>query len=79
MEGKQLPALAIGWDADKQQVLLDFNPEHFRTWDFVLALLQMAQRKAETQLRSQQVQAMAEAQQQAQQNALLRKQILRGH
>ncbi len=35
---KEMPALAIGWDAEHQTVELQFDPIQFKTWDFVLVL-----------------------------------------
>ncbi len=47
MEPKQLPTLAIGWDEATQNVHLGFNADQFRTWEFVIAVLEMAKMKAQ--------------------------------
>lgn len=47
MEPKELPTLAIGWDSELQSVALNFNPDQFKTWDFVIAVLDMAKQKAQ--------------------------------
>lgn len=64
-----LPRLSIIWDADSQTVKLDFKPEHFRTWQFVQHVLQMAlenAKKIDDMATAQQVQAQLQGQAQAQ-------------
>ncbi len=64
---KQLPAIAIGWNAEAQIVEIQFDPAHFKTWDFVIALLDMAKLQAENNRRLAQLRAM---QQQSQDEAI---------
>lgn len=46
-----LPAIDVIWDSDKQTVLLGFDRDQFKTWEFVVAVLDMAKSFAETQRR----------------------------
>ncbi len=46
-EGRELPTIAVGWDAEGQQVLLQFDAAQFRQWPFVVMVLEMAVKKAE--------------------------------
>ncbi len=48
---KPPPRLVVEWLAEHQVVNLQFTPADFRTWDFVLAVLDMARQKAEQQQR----------------------------
>lgn len=64
-QGKR-PTLHIAWDEKTQTVALGFNPEEFRSWDFIIALFEMAKAGAQQQKAAQVVMQMqAEAQQQA--------------
>jgi len=77
-EVKQLPTIMIGWDEEAQVVRLHFQPEQFQKWEFVLAILDMARREAEGQLALGRAQAVGQLMQQAQQDAAVKQQILRG-
>ena len=75
-----LPEIKLTFDCDKQVVDIKFAPEDFKTWEWVIACLDMAKSKAchHRDLQLQQ-QAMAEAQRAyaAQQRAAqLHKQII---
>lgn len=51
--GRKLPAISVGFDAETQGVALQFDPKAFKSWEFVLAVLEMAKLKAEAQYRVQ--------------------------
>ena len=69
-EAKMLPTIQVGWDADTQEVHLQFSPQDFKKWEFVIACLNMAVAKAEHTQKVNQVMAMQrEAQAQAQNEA----------
>ena len=78
MEGngqdKQLPTLEISWDNSKQLIGFAFDPKEFKTWDFVIALLDMAKGQAEQRRRETQMAVM----QQAIQDQAIRGKLLRG-
>lgn len=61
-DAPKLPTLALVWDAEAQRVRLQFDPADFRTWEFVIALLEMAKQAAEMNLRMAHAQAMQQAQ-----------------
>lgn len=80
---KKLPAVSIGWDAEKQGIQFAFNTGEFKTWNFIIALLEMAKLKAESEQRFQdtaqrQAQLLAMAQQQ-QHDAAIMNQVMRGN
>ncbi len=63
-------ALVITWDAQTHTVGVRFDSRHFKTWDFVIAVLDMAKQKAEEtkrlgQIKHMQRQALEAAQDQA--------------
>lgn len=73
-EPKKLPAIVVMFDADSQQVGLQFRQEDFKNWEFVCAILEMAKSKAEDLKRiamAQQLQAQQAARMQ-EQNLLTR-------
>lgn len=80
------PALKISWLADEQVVHVDFDPKTFKTFEFMLAVLNMAVQAIETNRKAQHMaqmqQAMAMQQQKemqaAQQQAAIEGRILRG-
>lgn len=84
MDGTQLPTIKLVWDAEQQVVRVEFQPEEFKTWDFVLAVIEMGKKTAEFKQRVGQmanVQQHQAAQQQAamraaQQAAQVKKQLL---
>lgn len=71
------PAVAgihIDFDAQTQTVNLTLNPLEFRTWDFVLGILEMAKLKAQQMRQEALMNQMMQQQAQAQQaNHLLRR------
>lgn len=46
-ESHVIPALMIGWDEANQCVEIKFDNRQFKTWDFILGILKMAEKKAE--------------------------------
>lgn len=64
---KQLPAIMVGWNAESQTVHLAFDNQQFKTWDFVITLLEMAKLQAEDKKR---MAVMANLQQQSQERAM---------
>jgi hypothetical protein len=74
-EKAQLPAIAVGWDAEAQGIQLQFDPGQFKTWEFVLAVLEMAVRHAETQHRLGSLQKAQLLQAQALQEEAIRRQL----
>ena len=72
---KNLPGIVIGWDAETQAVHLQFAPNQFKTWGFVIGVLQMALDKAIDQKKqAQQADMMRQIQEQEMDNAI-RKQL----
>lgn len=76
-EKENLPTLSVGWNAEAQGVALHFDPKQFRSWEFVVGVLQMALAKAEQAQRLQHAQQMQRAVMEQAQNQALRQQILR--
>ena len=74
---KQLPAVAVGWDAEAMQVSINAHPS-LQNLNFLLALLGMAQRKVEGQLRVQEAVEFQRQQQEALQAEMIRKTIRHG-
>lgn len=70
---KALPTIEIAWDQDIQDIKLVFDHEQFKTFDFMLGLLEMARIRLDAQRQLSFAQAMqAKAmQQQAQQQAAM--------
>ena len=62
-------ALTVVWDDKHKRVSLQFSQAEFQTWEFVLAVLHMAQIQAEDNKRLAQ---MADLQRQAQQQQAVR-------
>ena len=73
-QAKALPTLEITWDNSKQLIGFAFDPQEFKTWDFVIALLDMAKGQAEQRRRETQLAVM----QQAVQEQAIRGKLLRG-
>jgi hypothetical protein len=69
------PCLKIYWDAERQDVRLEFNTQVFRTWSFVQAILDMAKAAAESQQKMAQLAAMQQQQQQARQAEAVRRHL----
>ncbi len=66
-----LPAINVGWDADKQIVRLAFDEKDFKTWNFVIAALEMAVQLAKDKHQeSLTMQRIQRLQQQAQDQAI---------
>lgn len=69
---KTLPSIKIGFDETHQAVTLEFAPAEFKSWDFVIACLDMAKSQAEHNRNVGRMQALQAAAQQAQQEQSLR-------
>lgn len=70
-EMQQFPTIKVAWNEETHQVGVAFDTREFKTWDFVISVLEMAKRQAETQARIVQMNALqAQAQEQAQIQAL---------
>ncbi len=54
----ELPAILVGWDNDSQLVHLKFDTKQFKSWDFVLAVLEMAKSRAQDEKKKAQMEAM---------------------
>ncbi len=65
--GVEIHPLVVRFEPGTQMVSLQFNTGHFKTWEFVLAVLEMAKLHAEKCLKAQLIQSM---QQQAADQAL---------
>lgn len=48
VEPKPLPHLSIEWDERNHRVRLNFDPDEFKSWDFIIALMEMGKLNAET-------------------------------
>lgn len=70
----QVPALAIGWNEQEQRVQLTFDPAHFKTWEFILGILEMAKNEATARRQLVLMQNM----QQAQIDSALRQRVMSG-
>lgn len=75
---ERLPTLAIGWNAELQAVSIKFDPLDFKTWDFVVATLDMAKQWAEHQRDIQRMANLQLAQQQAAQANNIRRNLRMG-
>ncbi len=75
---KNLPAIAVGWDEERQVPILQFDTTHFKSWQMVLMVLTAAVAEAEFKLKNAwALNNLAQAQQ-AQQNEQIRRRILGG-
>ena len=59
--GVPLPCIVLAWDQDAQSVRVQMDPAQFKTWEFVLAVLEMAKSWATFQQRNGQAVAMQQA------------------
>lgn len=55
---RKIPVIAVAWDEKKQIVGIQFDKAEFRTWDFVIAVLDMAKAQADQHRRMAQIAAM---------------------
>jgi hypothetical protein len=69
MNDETLPTLFVGWDQERQQVHLRFDPKELKDWDFIMALLDMAKEKVRAMKTIQNLQQMQAAQEHAQEQA----------
>src|SRR5437868_5357614 len=58
---KLLPGIIIGWDADAQEARVQFDPKDFKTYGFVLAVIDMAKKEVEVMQRNAHIAAMQQA------------------
>jgi hypothetical protein len=65
--GQDLPGIQVLWDEKTQNVVLRFDPKQFRSWPFMIAVLEMASKEADKQWRLSQMNALVQQQQEAQQ------------
>ncbi len=56
--GVEIHQLVVRYEPENQSVTLQFNTFHFKSWDFVLAVLEMARLHAEKCLKAQLIQTM---------------------
>lgn len=70
--------LTIEFDNESQTANVAFSRDEFKNWDFVIAVLDMAKARCETEKRLRAVQAMQHAEQAARENRAVAKQILNG-
>ncbi len=76
--GKPLPTIMVSWDASNQTAMLNFDQGEFKTWDFVVAVLDMAKSQAEAMKRTAQVHAMQQQAQQAMQDQAIKRTLKLG-
>lgn len=72
---QELPSIKVGWDHASQNVELQFDPNEFKTWDFVEMVLSAALKKAEAAHRAQATAAMMAAHQRQTQDVALSQHI----
>lgn len=58
----KLDGIMVGFDPQKQTVVVDFHPEAFRTWDWVVGVLAMGLEKAKEMAQLAKVQAFQQQQ-----------------
>lgn len=73
------PQLTLTYDAESQLVRLDFDPLQFRTWDFVIAALEMAKMEAERRKKFKEAEALMRQAEAQQQQAALAGRLIRPH
>jgi hypothetical protein len=68
------PTIQVLWDEKTQNVALRFDPKEFRSWPFMIGILEMAAKECDKQWRlSQMMQLGQQAQEQQQAQALVQK------
>ncbi len=74
----ELPSheIKLIWDPDAQELTFQFETSQFKSWYYVIAMLDMAKRKAEEKLQEQMVMARMVAMKQAHDEAQLRGKLL---
>lgn len=77
-EPPALPTLKITWDGFNQHVNLDFKPEEFKRWEFVIALLKIATDQAKARFAQAQQISMMNAMQEQQRAQALAQQLRLG-
>ncbi len=56
--GVEIHPLVVRYEPATQNVTLQFNTGHYKTWEFILAVLEMAKLHAEKCLKAQLIQTM---------------------
>jgi phenylalanine-4-hydroxylase len=75
---KMLPTIHVGWDAEHQVVRLAFDDQEFKTWNFVIANLEMALQLAKDNHQMQVAQKRMQLMQQQVQNQVLAQEVAKG-
>ena len=73
---KPAPAVTLLYNPVTQTVELEFKPEEFRTWDFVLAVLRMGIDQAKSHRQLAQMQNMQRAAQEQAEAQAIRRRLL---
>ncbi len=76
--GTELPTITIAWNQEVQAVGLKFDTKEFKTWDFIIAVLDMARQSAEMQKRVGQMQNLQQAGQQVMQAEAIKRSLKLG-
>lgn len=63
--GKSLPTIRLHWSAEKQAVETEFDPKEFKTYEFIIACLDMAKADMEFKRNMTRMANMQKAQQEA--------------
>lgn len=71
----KVPEIKIGWDAEHQSIGLSFDTKEFKTWEFVLAVLKMAERRAEQEAEVARMQMMLHKQHTAMEAQAIRQKL----
>ena len=67
--------ITITWKPEEQTVGLNFDPKEFKTWDFLIAVMDIAKRHCEAQARTAQAHTLMQKQAEAQQAIHLRNKL----
>ncbi len=70
------PEIKLIWDKEAQELTFQFETKDFKSWHYLIAMLDMAKRKAEEKLQEQMVMARMVAMKQAHDEAQLRGKLL---
>jgi hypothetical protein len=70
-----MPEITVIWDAERQMPSLKFEASEFKTWDFVIMVLEGARRVAEEQRRITIMQGMQQQMAERAQNEMIARQL----
>lgn len=73
------PVITLAWDPNTHGVQVNFDVRNFRTLDFVRAVLLMGVASMEAAIRQQQGIKMAQAMQQQEHDAAIKRRLMGGH